>query len=108
MSVKSLEMVSECVNLGMTLICIVGETSHVFQKQYLLCSIHVDTAFYFTSYNQTKNTCHMPQTMCSMRADYRLVRMNVLSFIEPIKDDVRKNSLMCKFVVHFQSCILIG
>ena len=39
-----------------------------------------------------------------------MVKWNVVSFIDPIKDDVRtQNSLICKFVAQqFQSLIIIG
>ena len=33
-----------------------------------------------------------------MRTTCRLLKMNILSYIEPIRRGVRKNSLMCKFV----------
>ena len=40
---------------------------------------------------------------------YRLVKLNILSINEPIREGVRKNSLMCKCVIHnCQSLILIG
>ena len=45
----------------------------------------------------------------SMRTTIRLVKMNIVSFIEPIRVGVRKNSLICKFsMLHFQSHIMIG
>ncbi len=44
-----------------------------------------------------------------MRTTSRLVKWNVVSFIEPIREGVRKKSLMYKFVMfNCQSLILIG
>ncbi len=44
-----------------------------------------------------------------IRTTCRLVRWNVVSFIEPMRESVRKNSLMCKFVMlNCQSLILIS
>ncbi len=44
-----------------------------------------------------------------MRTTCRLVKMRTLPYIEPITQDVTKNSLMCKFVMsHCQSLIMIG
>ncbi len=44
-----------------------------------------------------------------MRTTSRLVKINIVSFIEPIREGVRKNSLICKFLMlHFQSRIMIG
>ena len=40
---------------------------------------------------------------------YQLVKMNILLFIELIREGVRKNSLMCKLMMqHFQRLIMIG
>ena len=44
-----------------------------------------------------------------MSATCWLVKLNTLSFIEPIREGVRKNSLMYKFVMnYFQRLIIIG
>ncbi len=44
-----------------------------------------------------------------MRAFYRLVKMNLLPFIEPIIRGVRNNILMSKFVMqHYHSLIITG
>ncbi len=44
-----------------------------------------------------------------MRTTCQLVKNNISAFIEPIKDGVRKTSLICKFVVqHFLSLVMIG
>ncbi len=44
-----------------------------------------------------------------MRTTCQSVNMNILAFIEPIREGVRKNNLMCKFVVqHFQRFFIIG
>ena len=43
-----------------------------------------------------------------MRTSSQLVKLNVLAFIEPIRDGVQRNNLMCKFVMqHFQRLIVI-
>ena len=43
-----------------------------------------------------------------MRTTCRLVKRNILWFIEPIREGVRKNSLICKFsMLHFESLIMI-
>ena len=45
----------------------------------------------------------------SLRTTCRLVKTNILSFIEPIRKGVRKNILMYKFVIQpVQSLIIIG
>ena len=37
------------------------------------------------------------ETLNPMRTTSRLVKMNIFSFIEPIREGVRKNSLICNF-----------
>ncbi len=47
--------------------------------------------------------------MSMMRTTCRLVKMNSLSYFEPIRRGVRKSSLICKFVMqHFQRLVKIG
>ncbi len=44
-----------------------------------------------------------------MRTTSRLVKMNILSFIEPIREGVRQNSLIWKLLMlQFESLIMIG
>ncbi len=44
-----------------------------------------------------------------MRTTCRLVKMNILSFIESIREGVRNNSLICKLLMlHIESLIMIG
>ncbi len=49
------------------------------------------------------------QSFNPIRTTCRLVRWYFLPYIEPIREGVRKSSLMCKFLVlHFQSFVMIG
>ncbi len=44
-----------------------------------------------------------------MRTTCRLVKMRIWSYIEPITECIRKNSLISKFVMHcYQTCFMIG
>ncbi len=48
------------------------------------------------------------QVINPMRTTCRLVKMKIWSYIEPIADFVRKNSLISKFVMHcYQTCFMI-
>ena len=56
-----------------------------------------------------RNCCKDLLSLNSMRTTTRLVKMNILSHSDPIRESVRKNSLRSKFVIHnCQSLILIG
>ncbi len=51
----------------------------------------------------------MLRAINSMRTTCRLVKIRIWSYIEPIRECVRKNSLICKFVMHrYQTCFMIG
>ncbi len=55
------------------------------------------------------NQCKISKIFNPMRTTCRLVTMRIWSYIEPITECARKNSLICKFLMHcYQTCYMIG
>ncbi len=87
-----------------------GETSRYIMFVWKIFLIHLLTKFLQSGYQHlVKSNIVWPILVNLMRTTCRLVKMNILSHIDPIRESVRKNSLISKFVIHCcQSLILIG
>ncbi len=67
-------------------------------KQFLKCNTNITACAYCVQYVNEQCNTEGHSSFNSKSTTYRLVKINIVSYIEPIREGVRKNSLICKFV----------